>query len=89
MDPYLMFWHSSWTYAIGCVLPEDDLRRKSKTVTIKTAQINKCWYDRIYFVLLNIIVIVALTAPFGKYAYLSILSPASSHLSLFIYLVNS
>jgi hypothetical protein len=31
MDPYLMLWHSSWTYAIGCTLPEDDLKWKVET----------------------------------------------------------
>jgi hypothetical protein len=34
---------------------------------IRTAQINKYWYDSIYFVSLNIIVIIVLTAPFRKY----------------------
>jgi hypothetical protein len=38
MDPYLLLAHSSWTSAIGDVLP-DDLKRKH--VPIRTAQINK------------------------------------------------
>jgi hypothetical protein len=45
------------------ILPEHDLKRKG----IRTAQINKCWYDSLYFVLLSIILIVVLTASFGKY----------------------
>jgi hypothetical protein len=35
---------------------------KKKHVTVRTAQLNKCWYDSICFVLLSIIVV--LTAPF-------------------------
>jgi hypothetical protein len=42
-------------------------RTKYCDVAIRTAQINRCWYDSIYFVLLSFLFMVVLTAPFLKY----------------------